>query len=449
LARFYHIGLDDTDSSDGMCTTYLAYCIVRRLIRQSSRREKTSLVDYPNLIRLNPNIPWKTRGNAALALRLKSNLDRETLFRLCSRFLRAHATSPRANSGLVVYEGQDIPVEVKEFSERALHKVLGKREAYSLLGKFGMRWLALRSRQGIVGALAAIGNTLEGDHTFELISYRRRVEIAREIDADRIVKMDRSTRPSTFSSYDPETGRIMIMPRGPDPVLCGVRGESASSVRRAFSMLLPIKNLEGWMIFRSNQGTGEHLHHELKLDDAKVYSSGFLRGVLKSNPRIERGGHIFFKLSNGEGEIECACYQPARNLRKNVLSLIPGDMIEIAGGVRKPTRKHSRVLNMEYLLPLKLATEVKFENPLCTKCFSRMASRGRGQGYECRRCGHIARDAVKIMLEQPRSGVIEEGKMYLPPLGAQRHLTKPLQRYGLPMQVDRRIVPPTGKWIKL
>jgi tRNA(Ile2)-agmatinylcytidine synthase len=28
-------------------------------------------IDYPNLIRLNPNAPWKTRGNGAVSLRIQ------------------------------------------------------------------------------------------------------------------------------------------------------------------------------------------------------------------------------------------------------------------------------------------------------------------------------------------------------------------------------------------
>ncbi|MEM0501968.1 MAG: DNA-binding protein, partial [Thermoplasmata archaeon] len=50
------IGVDDTDSSEGMCTTYLAPQILLKL--------NLDLIGFPRLVRLNPNIPWKTRGNA-------------------------------------------------------------------------------------------------------------------------------------------------------------------------------------------------------------------------------------------------------------------------------------------------------------------------------------------------------------------------------------------------
>ena len=61
-----HIGFDDTDSPRMGCTTYVAALIVEELLRLGA-----SFIDYPNLIRLNPNVPWKTRGNGSLSLRIK------------------------------------------------------------------------------------------------------------------------------------------------------------------------------------------------------------------------------------------------------------------------------------------------------------------------------------------------------------------------------------------
>src|SRR3989442_3799682 len=58
-----YLGVDDTDSLRGMCTTFLATELVRAL-------GAWDLIGYPRLVRLNPNIPWKTRGNGAICLRL-------------------------------------------------------------------------------------------------------------------------------------------------------------------------------------------------------------------------------------------------------------------------------------------------------------------------------------------------------------------------------------------
>src|SRR5512136_3057513 len=56
-----YLGVDDTDSLRGMCTTFLATELVRAL-------RDWDLIGYPRLVRLNPNIPWKTRGNGAIAM---------------------------------------------------------------------------------------------------------------------------------------------------------------------------------------------------------------------------------------------------------------------------------------------------------------------------------------------------------------------------------------------
>ena len=65
-----HIGFDDTDSPNGGCTTYIAALLVEKLSNMGA-----SFTDYPRLIRLNPNVPWKTRGNGALCLSIECPED--------------------------------------------------------------------------------------------------------------------------------------------------------------------------------------------------------------------------------------------------------------------------------------------------------------------------------------------------------------------------------------
>ena len=55
-----HIGIDDTDSVDGGCTTWVATEIIKEL-------SEFDLIGSPRLVRLNPNVPWKTRGNGAVS----------------------------------------------------------------------------------------------------------------------------------------------------------------------------------------------------------------------------------------------------------------------------------------------------------------------------------------------------------------------------------------------
>ncbi|MHB8566124.1 MAG: TiaS agmantine-binding domain-containing protein [Nitrososphaerales archaeon] len=431
------MGLDDTDSSEGMCTTFLAYNIARRLV--GDKRRNTVFLDYPNLIRHNPNIPWKTRGNASLVLRIKSEYTEEQIFKLCERFLREHSTSDRANSGLVLYSGTKIPEDMRDFSRRALSAVLSVKEAKALAAKHELKILGLRSEQGLVGALAGIGNTLLGDYTFELIAYRKNVSLPRMIDREKIIKMDAES-PQTFSNLDRENGRIMIMPHGPDPVLCGIRGESPPAVKSAFELLGPLKNCRGWMIFRSNQGTGEHLREMIRLWNPKAYSSGMVRAEVSSRPRVEQGGHVFLGVRNEEGEIECAFYEPTGPFRKIAQSLLVGDILELAGGIRKSTSKHSKVLNVESITVISKAKNVRYDNPHCPECGKRMSSLGRGQGYSCK-CGFKSKSLQKKEIEIERK--VEARKLYLPPVRAHRHLTKPLQRYSLREKTFRSM---TKEW---
>src|SRR5258708_4529979 len=57
------LAVDSTDSRLGGCTTHAALAIWRRLSR-------FDVVGAPRLVRLNPNVPFKTRGNGALCLEL-------------------------------------------------------------------------------------------------------------------------------------------------------------------------------------------------------------------------------------------------------------------------------------------------------------------------------------------------------------------------------------------
>ena len=68
-SKVLHIGFDDTDSYSGKCTTNLAFKITSKLMGQTD----SVFIDYPLLVRLNPNIPWKTRGNGGICLRLRTN----------------------------------------------------------------------------------------------------------------------------------------------------------------------------------------------------------------------------------------------------------------------------------------------------------------------------------------------------------------------------------------
>ena len=44
-----YVGIDDTDSPEGMCTTYITFVIINKL-----KSFGLNIIGYPKLIRLNP-----------------------------------------------------------------------------------------------------------------------------------------------------------------------------------------------------------------------------------------------------------------------------------------------------------------------------------------------------------------------------------------------------------
>ena len=219
-----HIGLDDTDSKKGGCTTYLAALLIEKL-----QRFQIQFIDYPSLIRLNPNVPWKTRGNGALCLRFSYKPEFESEIKDASVALweENSATNEKGTDpGIVFFNRREIPEELVDFAKKTETGVVKLREAMSLIKEFGAEAFGYNSCRGIIGALAAIGETLSGDYTYELIAYReaRNLGSKRKMDKDSIFEMDKQLQPYVFNNVDLEKRRVIITPHGPDPILFGIKG---------------------------------------------------------------------------------------------------------------------------------------------------------------------------------------------------------------------------------
>ena len=275
-----------------------------------------------------------------------------------------------------------------------------------------------------MGAIGAIGYSFD-DHTLELLSYRKRPNFGkkRNISAQDVQAVHEKN-PGTFNSFDEKRRRVLIAPHGPDPVFYGIRGEDVKSLLRAVKGLKTSEQLDGYMIFKSNQGTGDHLKHWLDPSNMRPYASGRLTGTVKTKPRITRGGHVFFTISLGDYEFCCAVYRPTE-MSRVALELIPGDRICVGGGVRKASKNFSRVLNVEFLDILDLKENLVISNPSCKQCSKSMKSKGLGQGYQCVKCRR--RSSQRQTRSIPRK---IQAQLYLPAVSAHRHLTRPLQRTG-------------------
>ncbi|WP_054844336.1 hypothetical protein [Vulcanisaeta souniana] len=69
------LGIDDTDWEGGGCTTYVMYSFIKYLDKEN---HVDSIVGLPRLTRLNPYVPFKTRGgNASLSVIIRVSSEDE------------------------------------------------------------------------------------------------------------------------------------------------------------------------------------------------------------------------------------------------------------------------------------------------------------------------------------------------------------------------------------
>ena len=411
------IGLDDTDSRDSMCTTYLLAVLIDKLNAYGSVK------DYPLLIRLNPNIKYKTRGNAALAmeLELKTQNDAQKVRELVIETVEKMAvfSEENTNPGIVFIENPTpgLKNDLSKFSLRAVQDVLEIREAKELLIRHGISHKGYKNERGLIGALAAAGFSLCGfsDHTFELIAYREQQKWGslREIDPVTVWSADAATHPDTWDTVDIDNNRIVFAPHSPDPILFGIRGKNEEAVRKAFSMIKR-EPVERHIVYKTNQNTDMHLINA-KIHEVSNDRSYILSGMVSKSPRTIMGGHIIFGLSENGAHIECTAFEPTKGFRRIIRELMIGDEVTVFGSVKEET------LNLEKIKVIRL-NMAKLRNPVC--CEKRMKSMGKGQGKRCEKCGAIKKE--RVIENLPRN--ISEGFYEVPPC-ARRHLSKPLIRY--------------------
>ncbi|PIW36157.1 MAG: DNA-binding protein, partial [Nitrosopumilales archaeon CG15_BIG_FIL_POST_REV_8_21_14_020_33_23] len=193
-----NIGFDDTDSPKGMCTTFLAYKIVDLL-----KKHDTEFLDFPKLIRFNPNIPWKTRGNGAVSLKIRTKNPSKIKNQIKKLVERYSDIKNGANPGLVFYENKEIPDQFSKFSKLALWQLINRNHAKKFATKNNIEFFYQGNGQGLVGAIGAIGYDFK-DHTLELLSYRKNSKFGKErkLSAKSVKTMQERTLPFTFNSFD-------------------------------------------------------------------------------------------------------------------------------------------------------------------------------------------------------------------------------------------------------
>jgi len=425
------IGIDDTDSPKGGCTTW----VLTELLREA-RERSIDLLGEPRLVRLNPNIPWKTRGNAALAARFGrgsgqrtkvAEIDGRPVFAYSrgrelppaarARFvdaawecvLRAAPDEPGTDPALVA-SGRRLPTSLYW---RAVREVVRPQEVLEALEREGAEPRIRGDPTGVVGAAAAIA--WPGRRaTWELIAYRapERWGTPRAVDPESVREAQRRD-PELFLCHDPRTRRLLVTPHTACPILFGLRGVSARASRGARRRVRS-EPVDRWAVFCTNQGTGDHLVRRTGATFGP-YLSGTLDGVVVRPPRSRPGGHVELTVCDVDGaNVPCVAFEPTKTLPKVALSLRTGDVVSVWG-----SQGGAPGIRLEGIRLVRFANRSRSTNPSCPSCGRRARSMGRLRGFRCPSCGaRFPPESAGRELEPPSfpPGV------YHPTASARRHL---------------------------
>jgi len=451
------VAVDDTDSRErGMCTTYVATRIAERLAAAGGRVRRRLLV------RLNPAVKHKTRGNAAVALHV-TGVEAERAAAVAVEVVAefAAASDSRTSPGVVVADrdiagdpfdpiDSPIPDGVAGFARRALRERLSVAAAVDLADAHGFRHAAVGSAggadetesvagRGRIGALAAVGAPAAfDDWTVERISYREldRCGTPRDIDVESVFAAAEEGYPAVWDTVDRETGAAVCVPNAPGPILHGIRGDDADACR-AVAAAIDGETTDRAATFLTNQGTDAHLEPG-RIGDLRDGAGYRVAGVVAGAPETKQGGHVHVAVagdrnavgSDGDGTdthaLRAVAFAPTGRFRDRVRALRPGDRVTLCGEheVRAGADGPANTLKLEKFAVRDLVrTEPAV--PTCPDCGRSMSSAGRNQGYRCRDCGTSATGKV----ETPINRDLDPGWYEVPP-SARRHVAKPLVRGG-------------------
>ena len=387
------LGLDDTDSLNGGCTTEVLFQLLEDL---------PDTVSYRNtrLVRLWPFAKQRTRGNAAVAVELITKSEAELLTHL-DRWWENHIASLKGVLGTsdhsertqypadpgMVWNSESMTDEM--FYKSAVSSEIELQDLPEVTRYWG--------GNGRIGATAAI-LWPANQYTYEAIAWRSNdAEGRRQLDEEALTEVE--DLKDTFLCRNPKLGTSLLAPRGNSPVLFGIRSWTKEGAQQALDILEQAEDTEptkGSLVFQTNQATGDHLERPIE-------------AIVRSKSILKKG-HVVLETTEGTW----IAFRQSGHIALLSQWVIKGDMI-IGNGLRD----EENVLHLELLKVKKTIREQK--RPLCIRCNKSMKSMGKNQGLRCKKC-NLTTDRGWIEVER-----IPPFKDWVqPPASSRRHLSKPL-----------------------
>ena len=417
------IALDDTDGNDGGCTTHLMLHILSDL--------GLDVKGYPRLVRLNPNIPFKTRGNAALCVEVgisrgaktkigeyggkpifSSNIvddisDYDHIADAAWKIvlLEANLKDEKTNPGMII--ARERPDTSYYF--HTVRSVVLIDDALRNIRDMGMVYRSAKNGRGLIGALAAL-SWPAGKSTYEMIlySFPHPKHLAKELQK-KIANLA-NTFHGTFNNYDDENRHAAIFPSPRTPVLCGVRTTDPVGILDFPTQVasgFPVR-FTGYLLYQTNQATDDH--YQESFESFEDLSSYAFNAIVTSLPEVIKGGHWFLSFFYKGKEYKAAIFEPSKSMRLIVKDIQVGDYVKLFGSFIEGK------INIEKVSIIERSRVFIRSNPTCPECGSRMQNAGRNS-FRCPACPYHSTFPAYTEIKRSLGRNIYEA-----PVAGRRHL---------------------------
>jgi tRNA(Ile2)-agmatinylcytidine synthase len=425
------LAFDNTDGPEGGCTTHAAFRVLLAL-------PDLALRGLPRLVRLNPNVPWKTRGNAAVCLplglpegpqvRVGELRGRDVLAFPEGRPAPATAdvverawtalqdvAQPNALPGVAAFD--EAPPEAAYW--QAVRTFVPPEDARAAVASLRTPHRAAGDGRGLVGCLAAAAWP-GPPSSFEVLSYREPTAWGKPRLVDPAPLLGLDATGATFHTIDPATGRLACVPRTPDPFLCGLRGRDPERLAAAALPALlraAEEPIDGWLLWATNQASGDHATRAGHLGEVPAMGTADLEATVTARAERRQGGHAYVALRDDAGQgFEAVAFEPTHAFRDALSGLLPGDRVRVVGALTEG------LVKLEKLRVLEAAVHRTRRNPLCPGCGRRMRSKGPSTGFRCSGCKERLPPTAAEWVDAAR-GV--DTAWHEAPVMARRHLHRP------------------------